>query len=383
MPPRRSPPRRAPPRRSSPQPAPPRAPSRAPARQHDSVTVEVGVAPGLDDVVLRELRTLARRERLPTPLTSSRDDAISVAWPGDPAALHALRTAQSVARVWRFDVPRPKALLDTSALRTLGAGLRGISGGARFRALRLAAAGAGSPVMQRLARALGDEVGLPVDADDGDLLVRVRPGAEGGWEVLARTTPRPLSVRPWRVCDRPGALDAALAAALVQLAGVRAGDRVANPMVGSGTLLIERALAGAAACLHGVDSDLEALACAARNAEAAGVSERLWLARGDARSTLRPDDAAEGRYDLVLVDPPWGDAVGDHAGNAALYGDLLAAAAAQTVRGGRLVLVTHEVRLAERLLGEQRWWAPQHARRVWQGGHRPLCVILERLPGGV
>lgn len=357
-----------------------------------TVACEVALAPGLDDLVLHELRELARRARLPTPVTTRRDDALEVAWPGDPAQLHALRSAQSVARVWRFDVPRPKALLDNTAQRTLGEGLRAIAAAAPFGALRFSAAGSGSAVMRRLSEALAASVGLPLDERTGDLVVRVRPGAQGGWEVLARTTPRPLSVRPWRVCDRPGALDAALAAALVRLAGVRAEDRVVNPMAGSGTLLIERALAGPAACLHGVEHDPAALACAERNAAAAGVAERLRLVRGDARGTwdasVADGPAGSGaaprrRYDLVLVDPPWGDAVGDHAANQGLYAALLDAAAAQTVTGGRMLLVTHEVRLTERLLAGHPVWAVRHARRVWQGGHRPLCVLLERLPGAL
>ena len=36
--------------------------------------------------------------------------------------------------------------------------------------------------------------------EDGQLLIRLRPETDGpGWEVLARTTPRPLSARPWRL----------------------------------------------------------------------------------------------------------------------------------------------------------------------------------------
>ena len=352
------------------------------------------MAPGLADLALNELRALARRARLPALETTVRDDAIAVAWPGDPAELHALRTVQSVARVWRFDVPRPKALLDNTTVRTLVDGLRTVvetARPARFAGLRLSAAGSDTAVMRRLAETLAAGVGLPLAGDEGDLVVRVRRGADGGWEVLVRTTPRPLSVRPWRVCDRPGGIDAALAAALVRLAGVRRGDRVANPMLGGGTLLIERALAGPAACLHGVDTDLEALACAQRNAAAAGVSERMVLVPGDATLAIDPPTgdaaaAADGgprrRYVLVLVDPPWGDAVGDHVANAALYAALLRVAAAQTVTGGHLLMVTHEVRLAERLLGDHPAWGVRHARRVWQGGHRPLCALLERLPGG-
>ncbi len=364
-----------------------RRPGAAAAREPAAALLELALAPGLADVALNELRELARRAKLPLPAVQQRDDAIAFAWQGDPRVLHALRTVQSVARVWRFDVPRPKALLGDAALRELVEGMRAVAAAAepaRFTALRLSAAGRESAVMQRLARALADALELPLRAD-GDLLVRVRPGAQGGWEVLARTTPRPLSVRSWRVCDRPGGLDAALAAALVRLAGVRPDERVCNAMLGSGTLLIERALAGPAGCLHGFDVEASALACTERNAAAAGVEARLRLWQGDA--TAPPGGAVAGdnpaRYDLLLVDPPWGDAVGDHGANAALYAALLESLARVAVRGARLVFVTHEVRLTERLLNEQSAWVLRHQRRVWQGGHQPLCLLLERLPGTV
>jgi tRNA (guanine6-N2)-methyltransferase len=349
----------------------PRAPS--------AVAIELTVASGLVDVAVNEVRELARRSKRPLPGVRAGDDTVAVDWHGDPRELHALRTVQAVARRYHFDVPRPKALLGDAALRELTTGLaalRAAAAPARFAALRLSAAGSDSAVMRRLGQAFADALGLPLAAD-GDLLVRVRPGAEGGWEVLARTTPRPLSVRSWRVCDRPGGLDAALAAALVRLAGVRPGERVCNPMLGSGTLLLERALAGPAGCLHGFDLDAVALDCSERNAAAAGVLERLHLWQADVTAMPSP---VGGRYDLLLVDPPWGDAVGDHGANEALYHAMLRGLAGLAARAARLVLVTHEVRLTERLLGQQSDWALRGQRRVWQGGHRPLCLLLERLP---
>ncbi len=377
MPRRRSPPRHG--RRSDTRPAAARPAARPAAdrRAAETVPVELAVAPGLVDLALHELRELARRSRRPIPTTRVGDDAISLAWPGAHAELHDLRTVQFVSRVWAFTVPRPKALLGDEALRTLQGGLRQLAAAAPFTGLRLSAAGRDSTVMRRLAAALAEPIGLE-PRDDGDLLVRVRRAEAGGWEVLARTTPRPLSVRVWRVCDRPGGLDAALAAALLRWVGVRARDRVCNPMLGGGTMLIERALAGPAACLDGFDLDAEALACAERNAAAAGVAERLRLWQADATSA--PAGARSERYDLQLADPPWGDAVGDHADNAALYTGLLAAAAARAAPEGRLLLVTHEVRLAERVLAGHPSWHVVAERRVWQGGHRPACLWLARRP---
>ena len=253
-----------------------------------------------------------------------------------------------------------------------------IAARAPFTALRLEAAGRESPVMRRLAEALAAGVGLPEDAEDGDLRVRVRPDG-GGWVVLVRTTRRPLSTRAWRACDRPGGLNASLAAAVPWLARPARGVAALNAFSGSGTLAIELALADPDARVDGLDVDPEAVACAERNASAAGVEGRVRFAVGDATAL----GAADGSVRLLLADPPWGDAVGAHAANRALYPAFLAEAARVVAPGGRLALVTHEVALVHDLLAgaagaawRTRPRAPRLARRP------PPAAARRRAPGG-
>jgi tRNA (guanine6-N2)-methyltransferase len=334
----------------------------------------VSVTPGLADVVADELRDLARR-RGHRPLDIDLgEDALRVRWPGSIDELHVLRTATSVARVWHVDVPRPRALLGDAHLRRLRQEVTALvaAAPAPFRALRMSAAGRDTDVLQRLSEELADAAGVSVDHDDGDLLVRLRRAADGGWELLVRTTPRPMSVRAWRVCDRPGGLDAAVAAAAVRLARPRPTERVLGAMVGSGTLLIERALVAPAERLDGIDLDERAVACTRENAVAAGAGGDVHVWRADVTALEIPD----GAFDLILVDPPWGDAVGAHRGNATLYEATLRELARVAARGARLVLVTHEVRLTERLLDAHPQWRVIESRRIWHGGHRPLLALL-------
>src|SRR5690606_18397991 len=115
---------------------------------------------------------------------------------------------------------------------------------------------------------------LREDPVDGELLVRVRPFRQGqisGWEVLLRLTPRPLSARAWRTCNRPGGLNATVAVAVNEMLGLDARGAYLNLMCGSGTLLVERALAGAHGTLVGIDSQQEAVECSAANLASAGV----------------------------------------------------------------------------------------------------------------
>jgi predicted RNA methylase len=302
------------------------------------------------------------------------------------AGLHDLRTAVAVQRVRRFAVPRPKALLGDAVLRELQAELREVvadaaAAKAPFAALRLEAAGRDSPVMRRLAEALATGVGLPEDNEGGDLVVRVRPDGDG-WAVLIRTTRRPLSARAWRVCDRPGGLNATVAAAMPWLARPGRGVAALNAFAGSGTMAIELALADPTARVDGVDVDPEAVACAERNASAAGVEGRVRFAVGEATALA----AADASVALLLADPPWGDAIGDHAANRALHPAFLAEAARVLRGGGRLALVTHEVALLHEVLddaaGGRGPWRVVHERSVWHGGHHPRLVVLERVARG-
>lgn len=306
----------------------------------------------------------------------------------DTSRLVKARTVQALYRSLRFDVPRPKALLGDAALRRLaqavvevaGKGGRGtpLSGGT-FDGLRLAAAGKDSPVMQRLGTELARATGLGYAPEEGELLVRLRPDPSGGgWEALVRVTPRPLSARSWRVCNRAGGLNAAVAAAMNELAGNRREDRYLNLMCGSGTLLVERALAAPARGLVGVDKDPAAIACAQRNVAAAGLEKRVELLAADV-ADLGPDlGVGHGPFDVITADAPWGDAIGRHADNRALYPLLFAKAAELAAPHARLVLLTHEVKLVRALVPQLSGWRQERELQVAHGGHHPLLLMLQR-----
>ncbi|MBB5235293.1 methyltransferase domain-containing protein [Deinococcus budaensis] len=318
--------------------------------------------PGLEGVAAEELRTvpLARDIR-----------GLRFWYPGDPERLTRLRGAVAAFRIRAWDVPRPRGLLGHQQLGELTDFLAGVARQGGHRSFRLAAAGKESSVMQRLAEELQRSLNLPFDAEEGELLIRLRPQEDGpGWEVLARLTPRPLSARTWRVCNRGGGLNATIAYALHRLAGQREEDRIFNPMSGSGTLLVERALLGPYDAMVGVDTDAEAVACARANLQAAG--REVEVAQVDALHTGLPDRS----FDLIVSDLPWGDAIGTHGGNAALYPAFLQEMHRLLSRQGRLVVLTHELRLFERLLAGQSRWHAHELFQVYSGGHHPKAYLL-------
>lgn len=306
---------------------------------------ELEVIPGLEEVALEELD-----ERLgSTSATGAigRPGRLLVA--STPRAeLERLRTLVAVHAVVRFAVPRPRALLGDRTLRTVLAALEPVvRRHPGMRTMRLSAAGADSAELIRLRDEIAGAFRLdPVDRA-AELLVALRRAA-AGWELLVRTTPRPLSARRWRVCDFPGALDASVAAAMVRLIVPSPTQRYLNLATGSATLLIERLAAGRAAVALGVDDDEAALACASRNVGAAGMADVIALGRSDARR-LPIDDAC---FDVAVADLPFGQLSGSAAANRSLYPALLAEARRVLRLGGAFCVITaHSTALEPHLEG--------------------------------
>lgn len=334
------------------------------------ISFEVETLSGLVPWVKSELAGAGFR------VMASHDDGLQVAsagaGPGGRRLLR-LRTATAVYRRVPYPVPRPKALLGDQNFRSLVDAIAAVQGAEVFAGFRLAAAGRDSSVFTRLAEALQQATGLEHRPDDGELLLRIRPDPHAdGWEVLVRLTPRPLSARAWRVCNRPGGLNATLAAVMNEVAGVSPTDRYLNLLCGSGTLLVERGLVGPSRRLVGIDVEPDAIACSRANLEAAGLLPTCELHVGDA---LDPA-VLDGPFDVLTADLPWGDAVGDHASNVELYPRLLERAAHLAAPHARFVLLTHELRLFRDVLAEQTAWRVELEQQVGHGGHFPRLYLL-------
>ena len=339
------------------------------------VRYEADVLPGLEEFALGEL------SRLPgATACESQAGKISFAFAGPERKLLDLRSVVGVYRVVGFPVPRPKALLGDQHLRRLLTeigSVRALHPENAFRSLRLSMAGEGSPVVVRLKEELTKATGLALDgakADDADLLLRLRRGADG-WEALLSLSPRPLSTRTWRVCDMPGALNATVAHAMATLTRPDSTDRFYNICCGSATLLVERAALRGALSLDGGDTNPDALECARKNVEAAGHADRISLHPSDATDIPLP----AGFLDAIVGDLPFGQKIGSHKENVALYPALLAEAARVLRPGGALALLTHEVKLLEDAfdaLAEK--LEPVRSIRVNVGGMNPRIYVARR-----
>ncbi len=309
--------------------------------------------------------------------------------PGTLRALARLRTAVAASLVVAADTPRPTGLLSSEALADLDRVLETISWQrprVRFTGLRLEAAGSDSPQMRRIAQELAERAGVPID-DDGDLVVRVRRSPRGGWETLVRTTPRPLATRPWRTERYPGALNATIAAAVVdeldpgREVAPEGARVVVDLMCGSGTLSLEWLARSPVARMVAVDVAPEAVAVLERHQRASRIKGRIETVLADVADVARVggvlEDAA-GSADVVMANPPWGELLGEHEMNERLYRELLDAADRLGAPGVVVGILTHDIRRFERVLdGDVRWRLVARP-QFFAKGHRPRLFVLRR-----
>jgi predicted RNA methylase len=342
-----------------------------------SYNCEADVLPGLERFARAEL--IERAGRQVSFTGAAHDGQIKFHYTGDLRTLLKMHSIVAVYLVRQFAVPRPRALLGhqhLTALCDLIATARGLAP-QEYRTLRLSAAGEDSSVMNRLKDELAQNTGLHLGADEGDLLLRLRRAAGGhGWEALVRISPRPLATRAWRVCNLPGALNATLAYGMICLSQPHADDVIVNLACGSGTLLVERLALGAARSLIGCDTNPAALECARTNLQAAGYEGGARLEQWDAAALPLPDRSVT----TICADLPFGQLVGSHRANEALYPQLFAEATRIAAPEARMVLLTHEVRLLERVAAEYpQHWQLAEALRVRSGGMTPRVYLFQRL----
>ena len=351
---------------------------RKPSDEGTTTHCEVECTEGLEFVTEAELReTLGNRVRL---LPSARRGEVRFRYQGDLNRLRSLKTAQAAYSVQTYDIPRPRALLGDAHLRRFVAQIdeaRRQSPVGVYHTFSIAAAGSESSVMERIKEAIASETGLNRAPDKGDLHIRIRPspGAGQGWETLVRLSPRPLVTRSWRVCDREGALNAATAHAMIRLAAPKAEMSCLNLGAGSGTLLIERLAFSDASLVVGVDNDDTALTCTRTNIAASGCANRIRLLKAD--MTRLP--VGDGTFDQVYADLPFGQLVGSHRHNLKLYPAVLREAARVTRRDGCFVVITHEMKLMDRLLREDARWRAEQSIQVNLRGLHPRIYVLRRV----
>ena len=191
--------------------------------------------------------------------------------------------------------------------------------------------------------------GWKLVADDAHL--EVWAPIVGQWALIAiRLSDRRMRHRTYKQEHVPASLRPTLAAAMVYLSRPRPGDRFCDPMCGAGTILAERAQAGPYRLLIGGDIDPEALKATRANLRSLArvPSPSSWqLEHLRSGAILHEWDAQvlplhAGSLDVVVSNLPFGEQIGSHQENLALYERFFGQLARVLEIGGRAVLLTSE-----------------------------------------
>ena len=316
---------------------------------------EVETVSGLEEYARREIRR--RLGKAAQIVGTQIEGRVALQYRGSIRRFDEFRTAVSVHRVEEFAVPGPRALLGHQHLTRLLAAIQSVLDArpsAAFQTFRITAAGAGSRVFMRLRQEIADATGLQQAEAAAHLQISVRRSTteKEGWQVLIRTSPMPLSARRWRVCDMPGALNGAVASAMVSLTGTRATERMLNLCCGSGTLMIERLGMGSATSVTGVDISASALQCADSNLRAAGHRSSVSLVHADCARLPIPDASV----DTISADLPYGMLGNDSGDISSLYHSALAESARVAAAEASMVLITTRRRALLAALAEVPTW---------------------------
>ncbi len=229
---------------------------------------------------------------------------------------------------------------------------------------------------QRIETAIREELGAPISAE-ASVVIKARLD-DDLCTIAVDTSGEPLHKRGHKVAVAKAPMRETMASLFLGLCGFDGSEPVVDPMCGSGTFVIEAAeiAAGLApgrsrqfafeqlatfdaaayqnlrdgvvagprptVSFHGSDRDAGAVAMASDNAARAGVAG-ITLFRQQTVSELMPPAGPPG---LVIVNPPYGDRIGDRQQLAPLY-RALGTTLVGRFAGWRVGLVTSEVALAK------------------------------------
>ena len=175
--------------------------------------------------------------------------------------------------------------------------------------------------------------------------------------------------RAYRSASRPAALKPTVARAMVLLSEPRDADVVLDPMCGSGTVLIERALAARYRLLLGGDADAAAVSAARENVgpRHKPIELRTW----DARALPLEDRSVS----AIICNLPFGKQIGTPEANRALYPALIREWGRVLEPGGRMVLLTGNRDLLLRSIRRERRLTVTRQLPVLVRGYRATMVV--------
>lgn len=213
-----------------------------------------------------------------------------------------------------------------------------------FKTFKISCAGADSEEVRSIVRYVEDTYKIS-ESDEADLknhIVKVG----NLWEIGVQITPRPLSVRDYKVMNMSGAMDPTIAYAVNHFANLSSAKSYLNIFSGSATLLIEAAQSYEnLERLVGFDNDKKHLSLSIKNIKKSGLIKRIEIKEADI-----VDNPDFGKFDVVVSDLPFGMSISKKEDLEGLYKYFIEYSERVLNPEGMLVVYTSEHELFEEIL---------------------------------
>jgi tRNA (guanine6-N2)-methyltransferase len=188
-----------------------------------------------------------------------------------------------------------------------------------------------------------------------------------------RITDESMRQRSYKVVHLPASLKPTVAYCMALLSEPSPADVFVDPMCGAGTIVIERAMAGAYSRILGGDVEETVVKAARDNADASRKS--IDLALWDVSAVPLQDDSV----DKVVCNLPFGKQSGSRSGNRALYSHFFRETARILKPGGMAVLLTTETELMRELTRQYRAMHLRRYLKIDLLGLRACIYIIDRM----
>lgn len=213
-----------------------------------------------------------------------------------------------------------------------------------FRNFKISCAGSESPEVRGISQYIQERYDLK-EKKEADLKMHIIK-LEDVWEIGIQVTPRPLSVRDYKVVNMSGAMDPTIAYAVNSLCNLEKLNSYLNVFSGSATLLIEVAQSFPnLEKLVGFDNDKKHISLSIKNVKKAGLIKKIHIK--EANIFDKPDF---GKFDAIVSDLPFGMAISKNENIEKLYETFIEYCEGKLEPKGRLALYTSEHELIESIL---------------------------------
>ena len=219
----------------------------------------------------------------------------------------------------------------------------------RFKTFKILCVGSDSPNIRSIAEYIQSAYGL-IEKEEADIKIHIiKPNKT--WEIGIQITPRPLSLRDYKIRNMSGAMDPTIAYAVNSLCKLENKNSYLNIFSGSATLLIE-----AGQCypnlkqLMGFDNNKKHISLAIQNIKKAGLIKRIQLKEKNIF-----DNPDVGTFDAITSDLPFGMSISKNEDLEKLYRCFVEYCQETLKSGGKLVVYTSKHEILEKIIMESKF----------------------------